>query len=75
MCSFIVLMPSVRIYNNNNNNNNNNKLNLYSAFHGLKVALQGRVDYKNITKQNEQTKQVEQNKIQMKKGGGQVDYG
>ena len=66
-------MPSSGL--SDHNNNNNNKLNLYSAFHGLKVALQGRVDYKNITKQNEQTKQVEQNKIQMKKGGGQVDYG
>ena len=69
------LKTRTHVNNNNNNNNNNNKLNLYSAFHGLKVALQGRVDYKNITKQNEQTKQVEQNKIQMKKGGGQVDYG
>ena len=34
--------------NNNNNNNNNNNLNLYSAFHNLKVALQRNIQGQDI---------------------------
>ena len=41
-------------------------MNLYCAFQRLKVALQGRVDYKNRTKQNEQNKI----QAQMKREGG-----